>query len=81
MKHKNSIRLDSTPRGVMVKANRNKRVRTPVVLLRSLSSKYPWVKYEPLYPPSSGLNRRMALTLNNLRRLYAIKQKNKTIRV
>ena len=34
------------PRGVMVKA-------TPVALLRSLSGKYPWERYEPPYSPSS----------------------------
>ena len=48
------------PRGVMVKAmdlrNRSKRFRTPVTLLRSLSGKYPWERYEPPYPPSYGLN-------------------------
>ena len=47
-------------RGVMVKAmdlrNRSMRVRTPVALLRSLSDKYPWERYEPPYPPSYGLN-------------------------
>ena len=47
-------------RGVMVKSNglRNfsTRVRTPVALLRSLSDKYPWERYEPPYPPSYGLN-------------------------
>ena len=36
--------------------NRSKRVRTPVALLRSLSGKYPWERYEPPYPPSYGLN-------------------------
>ena len=36
--------------------NRRKRVRTPVTLLRSLSGKYPWERYEPSYPPSYGLN-------------------------
>ena len=34
--------------------NHSKRVRTPVVLLRSLSGKYPWEMYEPLYPPSNS---------------------------
>ena len=29
------------------------RVRTPVALLRSLSGKYPWERYEPPYSPSS----------------------------
>ena len=32
------------------------RVRTLVVLLYSLSSKYPWERYESPYPPSYGLN-------------------------
>ena len=65
------------PRGVMVKAmdlrNRSKRVRIPVVLLRSLSGKSPWEGYELPYPPSYGLNSTttvllgdMALALNNL---------------
>ena len=36
--------------------NRSKRVHTPVALLRSLSGKYPWERYEPPYPPSYGLN-------------------------
>ena len=36
--------------------NRSKWVRTPVTLLRSLSGKYPWERYEPPYPPSYGLN-------------------------
>ena len=45
-------------RGVMVTGlrNRSKRVRTPVALLRSLSEKYPWERYEPPYPPSYRLN-------------------------
>ena len=36
--------------------NRSKRVRIPVALLRSLSGKYPWERYEPPDPPSYGLN-------------------------
>ena len=36
--------------------NRSTRVRSPVTLLRSLSGKYPWERYEPPYPPSYGLN-------------------------
>ena len=36
--------------------NRSMRVRTPFALLRSLSGKYPWERYEPPYPPSYGLN-------------------------
>ena len=36
--------------------DRRTRVRTPVALLRSLSGKYPWERYEPPYPPSYGLN-------------------------
>ena len=35
---------------------RSTRVRTPVALLRSLSGKYPWERYEPPYPTSYGLN-------------------------
>ena len=53
--------------------NCSTRVRTPVALLCSLSGKYPWERYEPPYPPSYGLNycssRRMALALNNLKRV------------
>ena len=33
--------------------NRSTQVRTPVALLRSLSGKYPWERYEPPYSPSS----------------------------
>ena len=48
------------PRDVMVKAMDcgivAKRVRTLVALLCSLLDKYPWERYEPPYPPSSGLN-------------------------
>ena len=36
--------------------NRSTRVRTPVALLRSLSGKYAWERYESPYPPSYGLN-------------------------
>ena len=36
--------------------NRSQRVRTTVAQLRSLSGKYPWERYEPLYSPSYGLN-------------------------
>ena len=32
------------------------RVRIPVALLRSLSDKYSWERYEPSYPPTYGLN-------------------------
>ena len=42
------------PHGVAVKAI--ERVRIPVALLRSLSGKYPWESYGPLYPPSYGLD-------------------------
>ena len=35
---------------------RSKSVRTIVALLRSLSDKYTWEKYEPSYLPSYGLN-------------------------
>ena len=38
-------------RGVMVKA-----MDSGIALLRSLSGKYPWGRYEPPYPPSYGLN-------------------------
>ena len=36
--------------------NRSKRVRTLVTLLRSLSGKYPWERYEPPYPPNYELD-------------------------
>ena len=36
--------------------NRSKRVYTPVAILRLLSGKYPWERYETSYPPSYGLN-------------------------
>ena len=54
------------PRGVMVKAgllNRNKLVRTPVTLLRSLSDKYPSERYDPPYP---GLNSTTTVLLEGL---------------
>ena len=55
------------PGGVMVKAMGcgivRKRVRTPVALLRSLSRKYPWERYEPPYPSSYGLNRTITVLL------------------
>ena len=35
--------------------NRSKRVQTPVALLRSLSDKYPWERYESPYPPNCEL--------------------------
>ena len=48
------------PRGVMFKAVDCgivvREFRTPVTLLRSLSGKYPWERYEPPSPPSYGLN-------------------------
>ena len=36
--------------------NSRKRARNPVALLRSLSDRYPWERYESAYPPSYGLN-------------------------
>ena len=38
-------------------------VRTPVALLRSLSDKYPWERYETPYPPSYWLNSTTAVLL------------------
>ena len=38
------------PRGVIVKA------MDCGIVVRSLSGKYPWERYEPPYPPSYGLN-------------------------
>ena len=46
--------------------NRSKRVRTPVTLLRSLSHKYPWERYEPPYPPSYGPNSTTTVLLGEL---------------
>ena len=43
--------------------NRSKRVQTPVALLRSLSDKYLWERYEPPYSPSYGLNSTTAVLL------------------
>ena len=55
---------------------------TLVALLRSLSGKYPWERYEPPYPSSYGLNSiptvLLALALNKLQRLifhYTKKQR------
>ena len=36
--------------------NKETKPNHPVALLRSLSGKYPWERYEPPYPPSYGLN-------------------------
>ena len=36
---------------------------TPVALLRSLSGKYPWERYEPSYPTSYGLNSTITVLL------------------
>ena len=44
------------PRGVMVKAMDCRIVVSEFALLRSLSGKYPWERYELPYPPSYGLN-------------------------
>ena len=46
------------PRGVMVKAMDCGIVVREFLLLRSLSGKYTWERYEPPppYPPSYGLN-------------------------
>ena len=59
-REKEREREGGCPHGVMVKSDglriRSTRVRTLVVLLRSLLGKYPWERYEPPYPPSCGLN-------------------------
>ena len=61
-----------------------KRVRIPVALLRSLSDKYLWERYEPPYPPSYGLNStttvlqgEWSLALNNRQRLICHKKTKK----
>ena len=56
----NNIKLNhytslGCPCDVMVK-NAGQRNRSGFELLRSLSDKYPWERYEPPYPPSYGLN-------------------------
>ena len=38
------------------KRRENESFRTSIALLRSLSAKYPWERYEPPYPPSYGGN-------------------------
>ena len=60
-------------------------VHTPVTLLRSLSGKYPWERYEPPYPPSYGLNSTTTVLLGEwlwhwitYEVWYAIKQRNRT---
>ena len=65
--------------------NRSTWVRTPVALLRSLSGKYPWERYEPPYPPSYGLNSTTTVLLGEwiwhwitYKGWYAIKQRNQT---
>ena len=61
------------------------RVQTPVALLRSLSGKCPWERYEPPYPPSYGLNSTTNVHLGEwlwhwiiYKGWYAIKQRNQT---
>ena len=63
------------------------RVRTLVALLRSLSGKYPWERYEPPYPPSlsSQLNSTTTVFLGEwlwhsitYKGWYAIKQRNQS---
>ena len=47
--------MDGCPRGVIVKVIDCGIVVSEFELLRSLSGKYPWERYEPHYPPSYGL--------------------------
>ena len=54
-----------------------------LVLLRSLSGKYPWERYEHPYPPSYGLNSTTTALLGEqiwhliiYKGSYAIKQRN-----
>ena len=60
------------PCGIMVKAIDcgivGKRVQIPVALLRSLSGKYSWERYQLPNPPSYELNS-TTLALNNLQKL------------
>ena len=65
--------------------NCSKRVCTVVAQLRSLSGKYPWKRYEALYPPSYGLNSTTTVLLGEwlwhwitYKVWYAIKQRNQT---
>ena len=55
------------PLSVKVKTlNRSKRVRTPLALLRSLSDKYDWERYEPPYPHSYRFNNTTTVLLEGL---------------
>ena len=74
--------LGGCPRGVMVKVMDCGIVvsKFVVTLLRSLSGKYPWERYEPPYPPSHGLNSTTTVLLGEwlwhlitYKGLYAIK--------
>ena len=63
--------------------NRSKRVRTSGALLRSLSGKYPWKRYEPPYSPRYRLNSNTTVLLGEWlwhqitnKSWYAIKQRN-----
>ena len=65
--------------------NRRKRLQTPVALLRSLSDKYPWERYEPPYPLSYELDSTTTVVLEGwlwhwitYKGWYAIKQRNQT---
>ena len=64
--------------------NRSEWVRTPVMLLRLLSGKYSYERYEPPYPPSYGLNSTTTVLGEWLwheityKGWYAIKQRNQT---
>ena len=53
------------------------RVCTPITLLRSLSVKYPWERYEPPYPPSYGFNSTTTVLLGEYFDM-PLKQRNQT---
>ena len=56
--------------GVLLLIPKSPQVQTPVMLLLSLSDKYPWERYEPPYPFSYYCSsRRMDLVLNNPKKL------------
>ena len=61
--------------------NRSKRVHTPVALLRPLSGKYPWERYERPYPPSYGLNSTTTVGVSSWCNGYSDGLRNRSKRV
>ena len=58
--------LGRVPQCIIVKLQPSNLVHIPVTPLYSLSDKYSWKKYEPLYPPNYGLNNITAILLEYL---------------